>query len=137
MTVPQNAWSLCLWREARGEGHEGMRAVAWVIQNRAKAWKTSILQILMAPNQFTSMQDKKQPDGTWKFEFPPDADPQWEDARQIIGALIDGTDSEDPTDGALYYANLRTATSGWFFENIVKNPDHPHTVTIGHHDFYK
>lgn len=137
ITVPQNAWSLCLWREARGEGHEGMRAVAWVIQNRAKAWGKSILQILMAPNQFTSMRDKLQPDGTWKFEFPPDADPEWEDARQIVGDLITGKDTDDPTDGALYYANLRAATSGWFFENIVNSPEHPKTVQIGHHAFFK
>jgi cell wall hydrolase len=137
MTVPENAWALCLWREARGEGHEGMRAVAWVIENRSRAWNKSILQILMQPNQFTSMTDKQQPDGTWKFEFPPDWDPQWEEARQIVGAMIDGSDSEDPTDGALYYANLKTMTSNWFMENIVKSAEHPHTVTVGHHDFFK
>ena len=138
MTVPSNAWSLCLWREARGEGHDGMRAVAWVIQNRSKTWNQTILQVLMAPNQFTSMRDQKQPDGTWKFIFPPDADPQWEDARQIVGNLLTGKDTDDPTDGALYYANLQTATSGWFFDHIVNDPvNHPHTVKIGHHDFYK
>jgi spore germination cell wall hydrolase CwlJ-like protein len=137
MTVPENAWSLCLWREARGEGHEGMRAVAWVIQNRSKAWGKSILEVLMGPNQFTSMTEQKQPDGTWKFIFPADADPQWEDARQIVGNLITGADKDDPTDGALYYANLVTATSGWFFRNIVESHEHPHTVKIGHHDFYK
>lgn len=137
LTVPENAWSLCLWREARGEGHEGMRAVAWVIQNRAKAWEKTILEVLMQPNQFTSMRDKLQPDGTWKFIFPADEDPQWEDARQIVGDLICGKDLDDPTDGALYYANLIVATSSWFFDNIVASADHPHTVRIGRHDFFK
>jgi spore germination cell wall hydrolase CwlJ-like protein len=137
-TVPANAWSLCLWREARGEGHEGMRAVAWVIDNRSKAWGKSILEVLMQPNQFTSMRDKKQPDGTWKFEFPPDADPQWEDARQIVGNLLTGQDTEDPTDGALFYYNPQTADSSWFTRNIADNPkDHPQTVTIGRHVFFK
>jgi len=137
LTIPNNAWALCLWREARGEGREGMRAVAWVIENRSKAWSKSILQVLMSPNQFTSMTDKLQPDGTWKFHFPPDDDPQWEDARQIVGSLITGVDKDDPTDGALYYANLATATSGWFFENIASSAAHPKTIVIGHHTFFK
>lgn len=137
LTFPNNTWSLCLWREARGEGHEGMRAVAWVIQNRSKAWAKSIFEILTAPNQFTSMVEQKLEDGSWGFTFPPDADPQWEDARQIVGNLITGRDTEDPTDGALYYANLVTATSGWFFENIVDSPEHSKTVQIGHHTFFR
>lgn len=136
-TIPKNAWSLCLWREARGEGHEGMRAVAWVIQNRSKAWNKSIFEVITGKNQFTSMTEQKLPDGTWGFVFPEDADPQWEDARQIVGDMITGRDTEDPTDGALYYANLKTMTSPWFMENIVKSAEHPHTVTIGHHDFFK
>lgn len=137
MATPDNAWSLCLWREARGEGHEGMRAVAWVIDNRSKAWNKSIMEVVMGRNQFTSMTEKPLLGGAYEFIFPPDEDPQWEDARQIVGNLITGKDTEDPTDGALYYANLLTATSGWFWNSIVHGPGHTQTVVIGKHTFYK
>lgn len=133
----QNTWALCLWREARGEGFLGMRAVGWTIYNRSVAWEKSIRDVVMGKNQFTSMVEQKLPDGSWGFEFPPDGDVQWKEAQQIVAALAHGVDTTDPTMGALYYANLLTATSGWFFDNIVNSAEHPRTVTILHHTFFK
>lgn len=136
-SIDQNTWALCLWREARGEGFQGMRAVAWVISNRSALWDRSIRDVIMGKNQFTSMVEQKLPDGTWGFEFPPDGDVQWKEAQQIVVAIAHGVDASDPTSAALYYANLATATSGWFFDNIVKSVEHPRTVVIGHHTFFK
>jgi len=55
----------------------------------------------------------------------------------LMHSVYDGTDP-DNTGGALFYANLETATSGWFFENIVQRPDlHPKTASIGKQTFFK
>ena len=124
----QRDWALCLWREARGEGFAGMHAVAWVIRNRCYAWAKSIHDVLFEKNQFTSMTLTTEPD---------DGDAQWKEAQQIVTAIVHGLDASDPTGGALYYANLATATSGWFFDNIVKSALHPRTAVIGHHTFFK
>jgi spore germination cell wall hydrolase CwlJ-like protein len=115
-----------------------MRAVAWVIENRSTKWSKSILEVVMAPNQFTSMSEGRQAaDGSWNFEFPPDADAQWQEAQKIVDEIVSGKDAADPTGGALYYANLKTATSGWFFEHISGNSaDHPQMAAIGRHTFF-
>jgi N-acetylmuramoyl-L-alanine amidase len=127
-STDQQDWALCLWREARGEGFAGMRAVAWVIRNRSIAWAKSIHDVLFDKNQFTSMT------GSTK---PADGDAQWKEAQQIVAALMHGVDASDPTGGALYYANLATATSGWFFEKIVESALHQRTAVIGHHTFFR
>src|SRR5690242_15490008 len=93
----RNTWALCLWREARGEGYAGMRAVAWVIFNRSTRWSKTIREVIMGRNQFTSMVEQKMPDGSWGFEFPPDADPQWAEAQRIVVAIDDESDASDPT----------------------------------------
>lgn len=126
--------ALCIYREARGEGYEGMRAVCHTICNRAEAMKAPahvIHSVIMAKNQFTSMSVPSDPE----FNLEPSG-PLWFMAKDIAARVLAG-DDEDPTDGALFYANLATATSGWFFENIVKSPLHPRTVTIKHHTFFR
>jgi spore germination cell wall hydrolase CwlJ-like protein len=124
-------FALCLWREARGEGVEGMRAVAWVIWNRSMKWGRSIHDVIMQPNQFTSMTVDPNPPN------PEPGDLQMAEATQIASALLDGADTVDPTKGACYYANLATASSGWFFRNIVENRIiHPQTAVIGKHAFF-
>jgi len=58
------------------------------------------------------------------------------EAAKIVNAIVAGT-STDPTNGALYYANLKESTSGWFFRNIANDPEnHPVRVTVGHQVFY-
>jgi len=46
---------------------------------------------------------------------------------------------DDPTDGALYYANLKIITpGGWFQMNIIDKPtEHPFIMKIGAHSFYR
>ena len=124
-------WALCLWREARGEGVDGMRAVAWVILNRSRKWGRSIHDIIMEPNQFTSMTVDSHPPN------PQPDDLQMAEAEGIVNDLFSLRDTVDPTGGAVYYGNLHTATSGWFFRNIVDDKiKHPQTTTIGHHTFF-
>jgi spore germination cell wall hydrolase CwlJ-like protein len=49
-----------------------------------------------------------------------------------VNAIVAGTKS-DPTNGSLYYANLKKSTSGWFFRHIVNDPkNHPLRATVEH-----
>jgi spore germination cell wall hydrolase CwlJ-like protein len=124
-------FALCIWREASGEGHMGMLAVAWVIWNRTIRWKKTLTQVIMGPNQFTSMSVDKNP------RNPGPGDPQYADAREIVAQVMAGV-VQDPTDGTCYYANLAIATSGWFFYHIVNDAvNHPQVAEIGQHTFFK
>jgi len=126
--------SMVLWREARGEGEDGMTAVACVIRNRVKLWKISWIVAIVAKNQFSSMGTAGD---SQLVLWPQDKDLKFEAAMRIAEQVYNDY-QEDITGGAVYYANLATATSGWFFENIVNQQDkHPQTVTVGHHTFFK
>lgn len=128
--------ALVIWREARGEGQDGMRAVAHVIRNRVVAthlpdrWE----DVILGKNQFTSM---TYAGDSQLVAWPKEPDEKFEFAMRTAQRVYDGED-EDNTGGALFYANLKSATSGWFFTEIVGKPlDHPRTVTIGRHTFFK
>ncbi len=126
---------LVVWRESRSEGPEGMDAVGHVIVNRVGAvgFPRTLHEVIYQKNAFTSVSLSTDPE--YNLE-PGQNDPQ---AAYIHAAAptILANKSDDPTHGAHFYANLATMTSGWFFEHIVQDTvNHPHTVKIGHHDFY-
>ncbi len=125
---------LCVWRESRGEGFDGMDAVAHVIVNRVgfPGFAHTLHDVIMGKNQFTSMSPT---DPEYKIH-PQIGDVQNGYLHHMIPLLLQAP-GDDPTLGAHYYADLRDTTSGWFFEHIVQDTvNHPHTVKIGHHDFY-
>lgn len=124
---------LCAWKEARGEGVDGIRAVMHVIVNRvgAPGFAHTLHDVIYGKNQFTSMSVPSDPEFNLK---PADGDAIF----QECAALARGIETDpDLTNGARYYANLRTATSGWFERAIVNDPvNHPQTAVIGHHTFF-
>ena len=130
---------LCVWKEARGDGHAAMNAVAHVIFNRvgASGFPNNLHDVIYGKNQFSSMSISTDPE--YNLVAPGVTDPQYpsySDATNIVNAIVAGTDS-DPTNGALYYANLKESTSGWFFNHIVNDPDnHPLRATVGQQRFY-
>jgi cell wall hydrolase len=128
--------ALCAWKEARGEGIDGMRAVMHVICNRISTvgFPHSLHDVIYMKNQFTSMSVPSDPE----FNLEPGAnDAQYTYCVQVAPTVLAGTDP-DNTLGARFYANLKTATSGWFFNNIVNNPtQHPQTAVVGHQTFFK
>lgn len=132
-----HSMALCAWREARGEGEDGMRAVLNVIRNRAASWyshsRHPIHEAVYAKNQFSSMSIPNDQ----QFNLQPHLyDPEMGFCMQTARAILNGDDA-DPTKGALYYRNPRTATSIWFQRAIVDKPnEHPHLATIGNHEFY-
>ena len=130
---------LCVWKEARGDGETAMSAVAHVIFNRvgAPGFGASLHDVIYGKNQFSSMSIST--DAEYNLAVPRVTDPQYPSYRtatDIVNAIVSGIDS-DPTNGALYYANLKESTSGWFFRNVANDPvKHPLRATIGHQVFY-
>jgi N-acetylmuramoyl-L-alanine amidase len=130
---------LCVWKEARGDGVTAMDAVAHVIFNRvgAPGFPDTLHEVIYGKNQFSSMSISTDPE--YNLGAPQVTDreyPSYQAATNIVNAIAAGTDS-DPTNGALYYANLAESTSGWFFRHVVNDPvNHPLRATVGHQVFY-
>lgn len=139
MTFDENdihSAALCAWKEARGEGLEGMEAVLCVLRNRvgAPGFAKTLHDVIYGKNQFTSMSVPSDPE----FNLvPTELDERWSHAKQLA-EIIFGQNSFDITNGAHYYANLHTMDkNGWFYRNIVLKPtEHPLTVQIGKHTFF-
>lgn len=118
--------ALCMWREARGEGVDGMRAVGHVINNRAIALKKSWAQIVYAKLQFSSMTYPEDPQLT---NIPVVPDEQFAQACTIADAIAAGTD-EDLTQGAQYYFADSIAMPNWAKQMTE-------TSKIGRQTFFK
>lgn len=104
LLVEQIVPVLCIYREAAGEGSDGMAAVGWVILNRMKRHRQTAEQVCLQKWQFSSMNAPGDP-GMLHY---PDTDADREAFRQayiIWTGALNGTIA-DPTDGCtLYYAN--------------------------------
>jgi N-acetylmuramoyl-L-alanine amidase len=131
--------SLCVFKEARGDGYAGMQAVAHVIFNRVGCvgFPHTLHDVIYQKNAFTSMSVPSDPEYNLAAPAPGAPEYSWyASAQQIVNAIVDGADV-DPTKHAHYYAYLKECTSGWFFNNIVDKPTiHPLTATIGKQNFY-
>ena len=125
--------ALCAWKEARGEGLDGLRAVLHVILNRVAALMcATVHEAIYAKNQFTSMSVPSDPQFNLE-PVPPDV--RWQQAKHMAASIENDPDN---TNGAKYYANLATMDEGgWFARNIVADTvAHPQVAVIGHHHFY-
>lgn len=124
-------FKLVTYREASGEGNDGMRAVAWVIWNRSKKGWGDLYHVIVGKNQFSSMTILGDP-ATIRWPLP--TDQVWLACGGIVENICSEVDDSDPTNGAVYYYNPQTATSNWFVENIASKK--PLLLTLGHHQFY-
>lgn len=111
--------------EARGEGPEGMAAVANVVANRARdtsgLWPSAIPDILGQPSQFAAPIDAK--------AVSPEL---YQQAYTIASAAIAGT-LPDFTNGATYFWNPKTANQA-AIKPIADSE--PFKAQIGQHVFY-
>ena len=130
------ALALVIWREARGEGRDGMRAVAHVIRNRVEAtdlpdqWE----DVIQAKWQFSSM---TAPRDSQLIVWPRQPDPRFEEAMEIAQLVHDGDDF-DLTASAHFYANLEIVPATSSFWKIVGDKEkHPQTAKIGRHTFFR
>ncbi len=120
--------ALCMWREARGEGHDGMRAVGHVIRNRVVADKIpdDWDQVIFRKWQFSSMTATGDSQLT---AWPKHGDPEFDDALDISEHVYRGDDF-DLTQGATHYFADTIPMPQWA-KNMTE------TVKLGHHTFYK
>lgn len=105
----------CVHAEARGESYVGQVAVAAVILNRVKSPKfpNTISGVIYQPYAFTCVNDGQ-------INLSPN--------QTAYNAAQDAMNGWDPTYGAIYYYNPKTATSSWIKTRTT-------TITIGKHVF--
>jgi hypothetical protein len=120
---------ITIWREARGEGEAGMRAVYQVIVNRAMANRNGWPylereQVCLQPYQFSC----------WNTADPQralypkcDGDPQYLLIQTIIG---DNNNGQDPTGGATAYYDRSIPAPSWATAESLR-------CQIGRLRFYK
>lgn len=122
------AAALTAWREARGEGEEGMRAVLWVIRNRmkdpAKRWPQTVPGVCFQKAQFSCHMVSDPNASLW-----PRLDKSWDLARNLTGEVLE-EGGDDPTKGANHYYATSITAPVWADEAKA-------TVTIGSHRFYR
>ncbi|MGY2995445.1 cell wall hydrolase [Mesorhizobium sp. URHB0026] len=103
--------------EAGGEGPQGLQAVASVIQNRAKqnfsGYGSDPISQALAKNQFQGQSPHPSPE-----------------ALAVAQQLAGGSLANDPTHGALYYANPGASSASW-----ARNLNPNNSLQIGHHYF--
>jgi len=101
--------------EARGEPYVGQVAVGAVILNRVEhpSFPATIAGVVYQPGAFSCMDDGQ-------IDQPV--------AESAVRAAREALNGSDPTEGAIYYFNPSTATSGWIWSR-------PLIKVIGQHRF--
>lgn len=112
-----NLLARLIYGEARGESYVGQVAVGAVVMNRIKSssFPNTMAGVIYQSYAFTAVADGQ-------INLTPDAT-----AKK---AAQDAMNGWDPTYGAIYYYNPKTATSSWIFSRQT-------TITIGNHVFAK
>lgn len=124
--------ALTMYREARGQGREGMRAVGHVIRNRVNARWGDWDHVITKKWQFSAI---SAPGDSQLVVWPDSPDAVFLMAMELADAIYEGRD-EDPTKGALNYWNPKFATSKTF-KQAVETGAFVETVRIKDHIFYR
>lgn len=124
---------LAVWREARGEPHDGKRAVAHIIRNRVygsvKWWGVDWHSVILHPWQFSSFNESDPNVALW----PSDTDPAFVDACMSAAPIFLGADTDDLTNGATFYHDV---SIGW--PHAWGNPaNYEQTLAVGRLLFFK
>jgi spore germination cell wall hydrolase CwlJ-like protein len=124
-----------LYGEARGEGFDGMVAVAWSIRNRVNDgrdkswWGEGYAGVCQAPWQF-SCWNQNDPNFPFLSGAKPIPAAEFANCQRAAAAVIDGT-APDPTGGAThYYATTMPKAPAWAAKATQ-------TLKLGHHIFFK
>jgi N-acetylmuramoyl-L-alanine amidase len=118
--------ALCAWREARGEGQDGIRAVIHVIANRSKERGMNWAQIVYQSLQFSSMTYPHDPQ---LCAVPRPMDISFPNCYQLADLIYADRD-EDLTMGATFYYATSIPPPEWAAGMIF-------TVQIGSQKFYR
>lgn len=116
-----------MYHEARGEGDVGMKAVAFVIHNRAKSgrYPADMCSVVLQHRQFSFTEDRN-----------PDNIKQWkvyERALRMAVMLVNGgfASERSPVHDAMYFHAL-AKPSNWTYAKARK-----FITTLGNHHFFK
>lgn len=112
-----NLLARVVYGEARGEPYTGQVAVAAVVLNRVKNsnFPNTVSGVVYQKGAFDAVADGQ-------INLTPNST-----AKKAVQDALNGW---DPTYGAIYYFNPKTATNKWIWSR-------PMTVTIGNHRFCK
>jgi len=118
-----------LWGEARGEGRDGMHAVANVLQNRAadRRWPNDLADVATQPWQFSAW-NANDPNRDKLLSVGP-SDPAFAAALDIADRALSGR-LADITGGATHYHATSIAAPYWANGATA-------TTRIGNHVFYR
>jgi hypothetical protein len=123
---------LCVWREARGESHDGKRAVAHCIRNRVYSgvrwWGTDWQSVILHPWQFSSFNTDDPNSALW----PTDTDLSFIDCGQACVPVFNGAD-DDLTQGATFYHDT---SIGWP-QAWGDQANYEQTLAVGRLLFYR
>lgn len=103
-----------IWAEARGEGPEGMRAVATIIHNRVRSFKfpDSYELVVTQPWQFSpwNKNDPQRP----RMLSVGESDALFRSAKRIAAEVMNGSvKREYSAPDWLHFANLATSSPSW------------------------
>lgn len=115
MNEAQLVLAQTIYGEARGEGSDGMAAVASVVMNRARIggwWGDSVIAVCKAPWQFSTWNANDPNRALIEAKRPGAGDAAFDDAWAIAGLAIAGGLS-DSTGGATHYYNPAVANPQW------------------------
>ncbi|ANY69201.1 spore cortex-lytic enzyme [Paenibacillus sp. BIHB 4019] len=108
-----NLLARIIFAESRGEPFKGQVAVGAVVMNRlaSSQFPDTLKGVIEQPGAFTAVDDgqyKLQPDST------------------AYKAAVEAIAGNDPSNGALYYFNPKTATSSWIWtrEQLIQIGNH-------------
>lgn len=104
-----------IYAEARGESFEGQVAVGAVVLNRVESpqFPDTIREVIYQPGQFSAVDDRQ-------IELTP--------GDQAYQAALAALRGEDPSNGAIFYYNPKTANDNWIRTRDV-------VTSIGNHNF--
>lgn len=138
---PEVLRAMCVWGEARGEPYIGKLAVAHVIQNREKRYRSTAAKVILKKWQFSCFLESD-PNYTKLFR-PLEHGPAeaWADSCRAVEEAARG--APDPTNGATHYCTLplwaiddsMRRRPRWHSQEEIGTGRTVETARIGHHVF--
>lgn len=120
--------AMAMYHEARGEGERGLKAVAFVINNRKQSGKfpSTICDVVRQKAQFSFISDKHS-----------DSIKEWDTYSKVLAIAIDLLDNggfqrtKSPVGNALFFNSFKSKAA-WVYSRASR-----FISTIGNHHFFK